>query len=139
MIDFTRLRVWDRFRGLAVDVYRATATFPVTERFGLQAQMRRCAVSIPANISEACGRSRRGEVLQFLNIAAGSASELRSHLILSEDLGYLDPCTHARLRRELVQGQRMLHAYMNRIHPAHADGLRRTGAPSPPKPRTRLP
>jgi len=68
-------------------VYGITRTFPKEELFGLAAQMRRAAVSIPSNIAEGCARAGRKELAQFLNVAKGSLSELDTQLLIAVDLG----------------------------------------------------
>ena len=90
MRDFKELKVWQRSHRLVLGVYRATGGFPREETYGLTAQLRRCAASIPANIAEGCGRSGEAELGRFMLIAMGSASELEYHLLLARDLGYLD-------------------------------------------------
>ena len=72
-------------------VYRATDRFPPTERFGLAGQMRRAAISIGSNIAEGCGRFGNRELVQFLQIALGSASELEFQAQIAIDLGILGP------------------------------------------------
>ncbi len=76
MRDFRKLQVWQKSHQLALDIYRLTIDFPKSEQFGLTRQMRRAAVSIPANIAEGCGRETEREFQRFLHIAAGSANEL---------------------------------------------------------------
>jgi four helix bundle protein len=71
-------------------VYEVTRTFPREEIYGLTAQMRRSAVSIPSNLAEGAARTGRKEFAQFLSIAKGSLSELETQLLISADLGYLD-------------------------------------------------
>ena len=69
-------------------VYEVTRAFPHEEMFGLTSQMRRAAVSIPSNIAEGYGRIYDNERINFLSIALGSASELETQLMISEDLGF---------------------------------------------------
>ena len=71
------------------EIYRLTATFPDTERYGLTSQMRRAAVSVPANIAEGAARSGTKEFTYFLGIAAGSLSELDTLIEIAVKLGYL--------------------------------------------------
>lgn len=73
---------------LVVEVYKQTDSFPRTEVFGLSSQMRRCAVSIPANLAEGSGRQTQRELLRFVRIALGSAAELETHCIIATRLGY---------------------------------------------------
>jgi len=84
------LEAWKLSRKLATDVYTLTKTFPKEEMFGLTAQIRRCAVSIPSNIAEGAARSGSKEFAQFLSIARGSASELETQLLIAADLGYIN-------------------------------------------------
>jgi four helix bundle protein len=81
---------------LAPHCYRLTKAFPRDEQFGLTAQIRRAAVSIPANIAEGYGRDSAGSYLQFLRVAHGSLRELETHLLLATDvIEGLDPPTPA--------------------------------------------
>ena len=88
-----RLDAWSKAIDLVVDVYKATEGFPKQERYGLTSQIRRAAVSIPANIAEGAGRYSNREFAHFLSNAQGSASELETELIISNRLGYLDETT----------------------------------------------
>ncbi|MDR2622462.1 MAG: four helix bundle protein [Dysgonamonadaceae bacterium] len=83
------LVVWQKALLLVKLLYQYTQSFPKEEIFGLTSQMRRCAVSIPSNIAEGSGRHSEKELLQFLNIALGSASELETQLIISNELAFL--------------------------------------------------
>jgi len=74
---------------LVKTTYVATQGFPADERFGLTAQMRRAAVSIPSNLAEGAARNSRKEMAQFIGIAKGSLSELETQMLISSELGYL--------------------------------------------------
>ena len=102
------LRVTAHARSLATDIYRLTSTFPASERYGLIAQMRRAAVSIGSNISEGCGRAGDRELVRFLHIALGSASELEFQIQIGGDLGLLDVTQVAPLTSATIQLKRML-------------------------------
>ena len=73
MKDFHELKIWQRSHRLTLDVYKATASFPKAEMYGLTSQIRRCSASIPANIAEGCGRNGDMELARFFQIALGSA------------------------------------------------------------------
>jgi four helix bundle protein len=76
---------------LAEECYRATRVFPRDEAFGMTAQIRRSAASIPANIAEGHGRDNTGSFIQHLRIAQGSTKELETHLLLAQRVGLLQP------------------------------------------------
>jgi four helix bundle protein len=81
--DFRNLVVWQKSHELVLDVYRISRDFPREELFGLTSQIRRCAVSIPLNMAEGCGRGSDPDFARFLVIAMGSSSELEYQLLLS--------------------------------------------------------
>jgi four helix bundle protein len=81
------LEVWRDAMDLVEAVYRLSASFPADERFGLTAQIRRAAVSIPSNIAEGSARRSRAELVQFLHIARASLSEVETHIQISRRLG----------------------------------------------------
>ncbi|PMC25381.1 four helix bundle protein [Hoylesella buccalis] len=89
MGTFRDLSVWQKSMNLTRRVYELTASYPQEERFGLVSQMRRCAVSIPSNISEGYGRETNNEHIRFLYISLGSCNELETQLILSQDLAFV--------------------------------------------------
>lgn len=84
------LLAWQRAVDLVADVYRLSAGFPDSERFGLAAQMRRAAISVPSNIAEGAARLSQKEFLHFLGIARGSLSEIDTQLIVATTLGYVE-------------------------------------------------
>jgi four helix bundle protein len=108
MQDARNLVVTEYAHRLAVATYRHTESFPSAERFGVAAQMRRAAVSIASNIAEGCGRRSNRELLQFLYIASGSASELACQLRIATDLGFGDPESAEHLGSETRRVTKML-------------------------------
>jgi four helix bundle protein len=85
MRDFRELQVWQKSHLLTVAVYGVTASFPIEELYGLTSQIHRAAVSISANIAEGGCRNGNADFARFLQIAAGSASELEYLLLLARD------------------------------------------------------
>ena len=95
-----------------LEVYAFTAVFPKHETYGLSLQMRRAAVSIPANIAEGFRRRSKADKARFMNIAEGSVEECRYFLILANDLGYGDTET---LSAALEEVSRLLSSYSTAI------------------------
>lgn len=81
--SYRDLKVWQEAMNLAESCYKITKLFPKEETYGMISQIRRSAVSIPANIAELYGRRTREEYIQFLYIGQGSLKELETHLLLS--------------------------------------------------------
>jgi four helix bundle protein len=84
------LIVWQKGISLVKTIYEETSSYPQVEQFGLTSQIRRSAVSIPSNIAEGCGRNSDKELIQFLYIALGSASELETQIIISVELQFIE-------------------------------------------------
>lgn len=80
--------VWQRAMDLVEAAYKMSDRFPEEERFGLTSQLRRAAVSVPANIAEGYGRTHRGDYLHHLSIARGSLAELETHVAIAVRLGF---------------------------------------------------
>ena len=89
MQRFTDLKVWQKGHALVLKIYELTRAFPDDERFGLTSQLRRAAVSVPANIAEGSKRSSNPDYARVLNIAEGSAAETEYLLMLVRDLRYV--------------------------------------------------
>jgi four helix bundle protein len=115
MQDYRKLVVWKRAHEFVLTIYSITSAFPDSERFGLIGQIRRAAVSVPANIAEGCGRETNSELRRFLYISMGSASELDYHLLLAHDLSFLETVQYQQLSTELVEIRRMLNAFIPRL------------------------
>ena len=103
-----KLDVWRKSVDLVTEVYKLTASFPETEKFGLVSQIRRASVSIPSNIAEGAGRDTNKEFNNFLSIAQGSASELETQLIISEKLGYIEKQTLNIILKNLIDITKMI-------------------------------
>ena len=115
MRDFRALKVWEKAHHLTLATYKATATFPKDELYGLTSQIRRCCTSIPANLAEGCGRGGRAELARFLQIAMGSASELEYHLLLAHDLNLLGASEYGRLSSDVIEVKRMLTMFIQKL------------------------
>lgn len=108
MRDHTKLEVFQLADQLALSVYAATKSFPVEERFGLTAQLRRAAVSVAANIVEACALSSKADYVRQLSIAYGSAKELQYEISLATRLGYVPSSSSEELQRNASRTARGL-------------------------------
>jgi four helix bundle protein len=107
--SFEDLLVWQMGIALVKRIYILTASGLFSRDFGLRDQLRRSSVSIPTNIAEGFERASRKEYLQFLNIAKGSAGEVRSLLRVGLEIGYLDLTTYESLKEESAK----LSAYLS--------------------------
>ena len=123
MQRFTDLKVWQRSHALALEVYRQTKAFPADERFGLTAQLRRAALSVPTNIAEGSKRQSRQEYARFLNIAEGSLAETEYLLMFSRDLGHVIASATSKVLVEIDEIARMLSNLRSRVEQA---GFRKT-------------
>lgn len=106
---FEDVEMWKKAHAWVLAVYRFTEKFPRHELFGLTSQLRRAAVSIPANFAEGFKKKSRADKARFYNIAQGSLEECRYYMILSRDLGYGDTVA---LLEALAEISRMLEAYI---------------------------
>jgi len=107
--------VWKKSYTLTLNIYRTINTFPSNEEYGLKSQIRRSSVSIPSNIAEGLLRSSKKEFSHFSSIARGSAGELMTQIMLSEDLGYISKEKASEIKQELSEIIRILYAIIKTI------------------------
>jgi len=113
---FEDLRVWQKAHELVKRIYtRNEISFPLDEKFSLERQIKRAVVSVPANIAEGCRRHHSKELINFLNIALGSLSEVRYYLLLCNDLGFLPNENYKELTEECLLIDKMLDSLIMRI------------------------
>jgi len=122
--SFEDVTVWQKAHAWVLAIYVYTAKLPHHELFGLTAQLRRAAVSVPANFAEGFKRLTRPEKLRFYNIAQASLEECRYYLRLAQDLGYGNTIV---LRESLQEISQMLGSYAEKVRQAES---RSTGRPS---------
>lgn len=106
---FQELVVWQKSHQFVLRIYKTTQSFPRNELFGLVSQIRRAAVSVPANIAEGFKRKGRADKVRLFNISQASLEEVRYYLILANDLCYVDTKS---LLTDLDEIGRLLHAYI---------------------------
>ena len=101
--------MWHKAMALVETVYRVSDGFPREEIYGLTAQIRRCAVSVPSNIAEGEGRRSRNDFARFLQIANGSLMELRTQLLIAERLKFVNRESIQQPVKQIDEVGRMLH------------------------------
>jgi len=113
--SYKDLIVYQKAYQLSLDIYRVTESFPKAEIYGLVSQMRRSAISIPANIAEGYRRGHRKEYIQFLRIAQGSCGELETFLSMSKDLGFIKEKDFEKLENAQDEISRLLQALISAL------------------------
>ncbi|MCK6649864.1 MAG: four helix bundle protein [Bacteroidia bacterium] len=116
MHNLKELKIWNKAVELSVRVYEVTASFPKEEVYGLTSQIRRCAVSIPSNISEGAGRNSNKEFIHFLGVANGSCYELQTQLIISNKLNLITDEVLQILLNEIEEIQKMSYTFKNKLN-----------------------
>ena len=117
MRDHTKLKAFQLADLLTLTGYKISAQLPAEERFGLAAQMRRAAVSIPCNIVEGCARHTEADFLRFLDIAYGSARELEYQASLTFRLGYIDVKSNGELGAACEETSKVLDGLIRSLRP----------------------
>ncbi len=115
MHRYKNLIIWQKSRELVKNAYQITNSFPKAEVFGLTSQIRRSAVSIPANIAEGCGRNTNSDLNRFLDIAEGSAFELETLIILSTDLNMINEDSSVVFLSKIDEVQRMIFSFKKQL------------------------
>lgn len=110
---YTELDVWKESRGLVKDIYSITKSFPKEETYGLTNQLRRCAVSIPSNIAEGCGRRTAADTIQFLHISRGSLYELETQLYIALDLNYIEKEDFEAINKRIISCKKLINGFIN--------------------------
>jgi len=124
--NYKELDVWRKAVSLAIEIYKATSRFPEMEKFGLTAQIRRAASSVPANIAEGWGRGTTKEYIQFLLVARGSLMELETHAIIGQRLRYLSQEQLTAVQEQIEEVGKMLNGLIRSLR-----RVRLTAAPTP--------
>ena len=99
--SFEDVGVWKKAHAFVLGIYRLTDGFPKGELFGLTSQLRRAAVSVPANFAEGFKKRGKADKMRFYNMAQSSLEECRYYLILAKDLGYGDTTELKKVAREV--------------------------------------
>ena len=111
-MDYKKLRVWNSARKLASELYWITRDFPEDEKFGLKIQMRRSAISVAANIAEACGRRSNKDIIRLLYISRGSLYELESHCFVALDLDIIEMKQFEETSIQITSCKRLLNGFI---------------------------
>jgi four helix bundle protein len=106
---------WQKAIALVTDIYRATERFPKAEVYGLTAQIRRAAVSVPGNIAEGKGRHSKREYVQFLYRARGSMLEVETQLEIAHNLSFLAPESFVELAGQVDETSRVLNGLISSV------------------------
>ena len=113
--NYKDLMVWRESILLVPEIYARLKRFPPEEKFELCSQIRRAAVSVPANIAEGQGRSYRKSFLQHLRIAKGSLAELHTLFVISEQLGYVSPAELEEIEAAIERIAKPLHGLITKV------------------------
>ena len=117
--NYKELNVWQKSYELCLKMYRITAKFPNEERYGLNSQIRRSAVSIPSNIAEGYGRKTTEDYIRMLYISYGSVCELETQILLAGDLGFIEKGKLGTVKKEIAEIERMVKALIKSLENKH--------------------
>ena len=109
------LLVWQKSMDLVTEIYRLSKSFPQDELYGLSAQIRRSAVSVPSNIAEGYGRQSKQDYLRFLKMASGSLYELQTQIEISQKLSYISKDDYEVIFNRAKEIERMLSSMIRKV------------------------
>lgn len=118
--SYKDLQVWQKSMEIVIAVYSESKMFPANEQYGLVSQMRRSAISIPANIAEGYGRNSSKSYAGFLKITRGSLYELETELLIAEKLNYIQSENKLSLFTSIEEVGKMLNSLIKKIENACA-------------------
>ncbi len=121
---FKEMRSWQQAKELSVECYKLTKENQYRSEFAMVSQMRRCAISVPSNIAEGFERKGNKEFIQFLFIAAGSLAELQTQLIISSEVGLLEPTRLARLENKCEAIKKMIYGMITYLKSSEQKGYK---------------
>lgn len=111
-MEYTELEVWKEARVLVNSIYQISKVFPKEEVYGLTSQIGRCAVTVPSNIAEGCGRRTSADTIQFLHISRGSLYELETPSFIALDQGYLNKKYFDKLFKQILKCKKPISGFI---------------------------
>jgi four helix bundle protein len=118
------LIVWQKAKNLSIEIYSVSNVGVFSKDFGLRDQIRRSAVSVPSNIAEGFGRGGNKEFLQFLSIAKGSLYELKTQLIIANEIGYIELELFNNLSNTIDEIGKLITGFMNYLSSSELKGIK---------------
>jgi four helix bundle protein len=115
MRNFKELKIWQKGFDIAVETFRLTASFPISEKFGLTSQLTRAAVSIPSNVAEGSSRKSEKDYHRFVEISLGSSFELETQLLIAKAVGLNENGGYENLLVNINEEQKMLASFMSSL------------------------
>jgi four helix bundle protein len=115
MQNFKELKVWQKSHLMVLKIYENTRLFPKEELYGLTSQLRRSAISVPANLAEGCGKDSRADVANYFQVALGSLHETEYYILLSKDLLYVADEKYKELDEKVQEVKAMLIALIKSV------------------------
>ncbi len=110
-----KLKAWQMSVGLVTQIYEMTRTWPDDERFGMTAQCRRAAVSVPANIAEGAAKDSKADFCGYLYISRGSLSELETLMFIAKNLGFVEKSAHDEVLEKCSEIGRLIDGLLRKM------------------------